>query len=82
MELTVQVEWLAEKMLEANFTVSAMHGDMEQSERDKIMKEFRAGNRYVVVMRCVLTPFSLQPCTDHHRCVGSRSGRAAGVAGH
>ena len=42
----MQVEWLAENMLEANFTVSAMHGDMEQSERDKIMKEFRAGNRH------------------------------------
>ncbi len=39
-----QVEWLTEKMREANFTVSSMHGDMPQKERDAIMKEFRAGD--------------------------------------
>jgi RecG-like helicase len=44
--LFVQVEWLGEKMLEANFTVCAMHGEMEQAERDKIMKDFRAGTRW------------------------------------
>ena len=36
-------------MREANFTVSSMHGDMPQKERDAIMKEFRAGDRYVHV---------------------------------
>ena len=41
----VQVEWLTEKMREANFTVSSMHGDMPQKERDAIMKEFRGGDR-------------------------------------
>ena len=41
----VQVEWLTEKMREANFTVSSMHGDMPQKERDAIMKEFRGGER-------------------------------------
>ena len=40
-----QVEWLTEKMREANFTVSSMHGDMPQKERDAIMKEFRGGDR-------------------------------------
>ena len=30
-------------MREANFTVSSMHGDMPQKERDAIMKEFRSG---------------------------------------
>ena len=40
-----KVEWLTEKMREANFTVSSMHGDMPQKERDAIMKEFRAGDR-------------------------------------
>ena len=40
-----QVDWLVEKMREANFTVSAMHGDMPQKERDAIMKEFRSGQR-------------------------------------
>ena len=33
-------------MLEANFTVSSMHGDMPQKERDAIMKDFRTGQRY------------------------------------
>lgn len=42
-----KVEWLTEKMREANFTVSSMHGDMPQKERDAIMKEFRAGDRCV-----------------------------------
>lgn len=42
-----KVEWLTEKMREANFTVSSMHGDMPQKERDAIMKEFRAGDRWV-----------------------------------
>ena len=36
-----KVDWLTEKMREANFTVSSMHGDMPQKERDAIMKEFR-----------------------------------------
>ena len=43
----LQAEWLTEKMREANFTVSCMHGDMPQKERETIMKEFRAGDRYV-----------------------------------
>jgi len=44
-----KVNWLAEKMREANFTVSYMHGDMEQKERDEIMKEFRAGDTRVLI---------------------------------
>ncbi len=43
-----KVDWLTEKMREANFTVSAMHGDMPQKERDAIMKEFRNGQRCVL----------------------------------
>lgn len=30
-------------MREVNFTVSSMHGDMPQKERDAIMEEFRSG---------------------------------------
>lgn len=41
----VKVDWLTEKMREANFTVSSMHGDMVQKEREAIMKEFRSGAR-------------------------------------
>ena len=44
-----KVEWLANKLSEASFTVSAMHGDMPQNERDKIMEEFRAGNSRVLI---------------------------------
>jgi len=34
-------------MREANFTVTAMHGDMPQKERTELMKEFRSGTRYM-----------------------------------
>jgi len=44
-----KVDWLTEKMREANFTVSSMHGDMPQKERDAIMKEFRAGQSRVLI---------------------------------
>ncbi|EMR10208.1 ATP-dependent RNA helicase fal1 [Pneumocystis murina B123] len=44
-----KVDWLAEKMREANFTVSSMHGDMPQKERDAIMGEFRQGNSRVLL---------------------------------
>ncbi|KAG0003625.1 translation initiation factor eIF4A [Modicella reniformis] len=36
-----KVDWLTTKMREANFTVSSMHGEMPQKERDAIMQEFR-----------------------------------------
>ena len=45
-----QVDWLTEKMREANFTVSSMHGDMPQKEREAIMKVFRAGDRWAVIL--------------------------------
>jgi ATP-dependent RNA helicase len=41
-----KVDWLTEKMRKVNFTVVAMHGAMEQSERDEIMTQFRAGDAY------------------------------------
>lgn len=44
-----RVEWLAGKMRQNNFTVSMMHGDMPQKERDKIMSEFRAGQSRVLI---------------------------------
>lgn len=46
-----KVDWLTEKMREANFTVSSMHGDMVQKERDAIMNEFRQGNSRSACMR-------------------------------
>uniref|UniRef100_A0A8C9TNA9 RNA helicase n=1 Tax=Scleropages formosus TaxID=113540 RepID=A0A8C9TNA9_SCLFO len=44
-----KVDWLTEKMREANFTVSSMHGDMPQKERESIMKEFRSGASRVLI---------------------------------
>ncbi|KPM02266.1 DEAD box ATP-dependent RNA helicase I-like protein [Sarcoptes scabiei] len=44
-----KVDWLTEKMKEVNFTVSSMHGDMPQKERDQIMKEFRQGKSRVLI---------------------------------
>jgi len=44
-----KVEWLTQKMRDANFTVVSMHGDMAQKERDQIMNEFRLGNSRVLI---------------------------------
>ena len=44
-----QVDWLTEKMRASNFTVSAMHGDMPQKEREAIMVEFRSGATRVLI---------------------------------
>jgi len=43
-----KVDWLTEKMHARDFTVSAMHGDMDQKERDIIMREFRSGSSRVL----------------------------------
>lgn len=40
---------LAEQMKEKDFTVSAMHGEMDQMQRDMIMKEFRTGSTRVLI---------------------------------
>lgn len=44
-----KVDWLTEKMHQKDFTVSAMHGDMSQKERDVIMREFRSGSSRVLI---------------------------------
>jgi len=44
-----KVDWLKEKLTEKDFTVSSMHGDMDQNEREKIMKEFRSGSSRVLI---------------------------------
>lgn len=45
-----KVEWLAQKMEESNFTVSKMHGDMPQKERDDVMRNFRTGQSRVLIV--------------------------------
>uniref|UniRef100_A0A2K6TQ02 RNA helicase n=1 Tax=Saimiri boliviensis boliviensis TaxID=39432 RepID=A0A2K6TQ02_SAIBB len=42
-----KVAWLTEKMHARDFTVSAMHGDTDQKERDVIMRDFRSGSSRV-----------------------------------
>lgn len=44
-----KVDWLATKMKENHFTVSAMHGDMDQVQREKVMEEFRSGSSRVLI---------------------------------
>jgi translation initiation factor 4A len=44
-----KVDWLTEMMHQRDFTVSSMHGDMEQKEREVIMREFRSGSSRVLI---------------------------------
>ncbi|XP_012837660.1 PREDICTED: eukaryotic initiation factor 4A-3-like [Erythranthe guttata] len=44
-----KVDWLAAQMRKNNFTVSSMHGDMPQKERDAIMGEFRSGQTRLLI---------------------------------
>jgi len=44
-----KVDWLQEEMQKKDFTVSCMHGDMDQRERDIIMREFRTGSSRVLI---------------------------------
>ncbi|KAL8781595.1 MAG: hypothetical protein Q9213_005945 [Squamulea squamosa] len=44
-----KVDWLTDKLTARDFTVSAMHGDMDQGQRDLIMKEFRSGSSRVLI---------------------------------
>ena len=44
-----KVDWLTEQMQQRDFTVSSMHGDMDQRERDLIMKDFRSGSSRVLI---------------------------------
>jgi len=44
-----KVEWLGKKMRDHDFTVSTMHGDMKQAERDAVMSEYRGGATRVLI---------------------------------
>jgi len=44
-----KVDQLTEDMKMKNFTVSHMHGDMDQQQRDVIMKQFRTGSSRVLI---------------------------------
>jgi len=44
-----KVDWLLENMTKRDFTVSALHGDMDQKGRELIMREFRSGSSRVLI---------------------------------
>ena len=44
-----KVDWLSDKMREKHFTVSSMHGDMGQAEREMVMEDFRSGVSRVLI---------------------------------
>lgn len=44
-----KVDWLTEKMIAKDFTVSSMHGELDQRERDTILAEFRSGSSRVLI---------------------------------
>ena len=44
-----KVDWLSENMQERDYTVSSIHGDMDQKERDLIMNNFRSGSSRVLI---------------------------------
>lgn len=50
-----KADWLMEKMEERDFTVSCLHGRMEQSERELRIKEFRSGSSRVLITTDVLS---------------------------
>ncbi|OII72666.1 DEAD DEAH box helicase family protein [Cryptosporidium andersoni] len=44
-----KVEWLSSKMIENHFTVSFVHGDLSQKDREQILREFRQGKTRVLI---------------------------------
>lgn len=44
-----KVDWLSHKLTQSNFAVAAMHGDMKQEDRDKVMNDFRTGHSRVLI---------------------------------
>lgn len=44
-----KVDWLSERLCIDGFTATAAHGDLDQATRDRVMNQFRAGRRFVLV---------------------------------
>merc|ERR1711894_178503 len=44
-----KVDFLADQMTKRDFTVSTMHADLGQQDRDMIMREFRSGSSRVLI---------------------------------
>lgn len=50
-----KANWLTEQMQDRDFTVSVLHGQMEQNERGLRIKEFRSGSTRVLITTDVLS---------------------------
>jgi translation initiation factor 4A len=44
-----KVDFLADQLTKRDFTVSTMHADLDQKERDLVMREFRSGSSRVMI---------------------------------
>merc|ERR1719493_193318 len=44
-----KVDFLADQLSKRDFTISTMHADLDQKERDLVMREFRSGSSRVLV---------------------------------
>jgi translation initiation factor 4A len=44
-----KVDFLADQMSKRDFTISTMHAEMDQKERDLVMREFRSGSSRVLI---------------------------------
>merc|ERR1711920_274219 len=44
-----KVDFLADELRKRDFTVSTMHADLDQQERDLVMREFRSGSSRVLI---------------------------------
>ena len=49
-----KAEWLKEQLLAENFTISCIHSDLSQSQRDKTMKNFRIGSSRILIATDVI----------------------------
>jgi len=47
--------WLKDKMTQNDFTVSCIHGDLQQKDREFVMKEFRSGTSRVLISTDLLS---------------------------
>jgi len=50
-----RAEWLKDKLLENNFTISIIHSEMKPLERTEIMKRFRAGDSRILISTDLLS---------------------------
>lgn len=44
-----KVEWLTEQLRAKDFTVSSIHGDLDQDKRIAILSEFRSGSSRILI---------------------------------